>query len=378
VFSLARAEGAIEGPIAGYLIDRLGPRKMLFAAAAMMGVGYILLSKVEGFVAFLVVYMGVISLGFNAGVMHVPMAAVNTWFARRRGLAMGILTACLGLGGAFIPPALSLGIQQLGWRTTALLSGLVILGILLPISLVFRRSPESMGLLPDGDSDRIRADTGQAVSSAPVPVDFRVDEALRTVTFWVLTVAMCLRIAAFNGVIVHFVPIMVWKGTGEPEGAVLLGAVALVSIPFRILIGWAGDRLSRSSILAAGCGAGVLALLYLHYAESGWQLWVFVALFAFPDAVGPISWALIADFFGRQRYATIRGVMTAFTGIAAAVTPVVAGIIFDRTQSYELSLWIMLVLLVLSTIAFAILRSLAVRLRQDKATARTLRGESMR
>lgn len=136
VFSLSRTEGAIEGPIAGYLIDRFGPRKVLFVAAAMMGVGYILLSRVESFISFLIVYMGVISFGFNAGVMHVPLAAVNTWFTRRRGLAVGILLACFGLGGAFVPPLLSLGIEHFGWRATAFLSGIVALSIIIPASLV--------------------------------------------------------------------------------------------------------------------------------------------------------------------------------------------------------------------------------------------------
>lgn len=371
VFSLSRAEGSVEGPVVGYLIDRLGPRKVLFAAAVMMGVGYILLSKVDSFITFLVVYMGIISLGFNAGVIHVPIAAANSWFARRRGLATGIIMACSGLGGALIAPVLSSGIQHFGWRTTAFLSGLVILGILLPSSLVFRRSPESMGLLPDGDNNRAGVDTESAVTSAPVPVDFRVGEALRTVTFWVLTAATCLRLAAYTGVIIHFVPIMVWKGTSEPRAAVLLGTLALLSVPVRVLLGWAGDRLSRARIIAAGCGAGAVALLLLNHAEPGWEIWMVVVFLTIGESVGPLSWALIGDFFGRQHYATIRGAMTAFTGIAGAVVPVVAGMIFDTTQSYEMVLWITSALFALSAAVFAVLRPPRVKLPQDKAGTRT-------
>ncbi len=356
VFSLSRAEGSVEGPIAGYLIDRLGPRKVLFAAAAMMAVGYILLSRVDSFVAFLVVYMGIISFGYNAGVMHVPMAVVNSWFIRRRGLAVGIVMACFGLGGAFIPPALSLGIQHFGWRTTAFLSGLVVLGVILPISLVFRRSPESMGLLPDGDSDKIKVNKGTVVTSAPGQVDFGVGEALRTTSFWMFIIVTCLRITGHIGFIVHFVPIMVWKGTSEATGALLLGMLALLSVPLRILLGWVADRLPKTRVVAMGCGAGAIALLFLNYAQSGWQLWICIALLAIGDAAGPLSWILVGDFFGRQRYATIRGVMTAFTGIAAAVMPIVAGMIFDATESYELMLWISSALLALSAMIFPILR----------------------
>ncbi len=354
VFSLSRAEGSVEGPIAGILIDRLGPRKVLFAAATMMGLGYILLSRVDSFLTFLLVYMGVISFGFNAGLMHVPVATVNSWFVRKRGLALGIVMACFGLGGAFVPPALSLGIKHFDWRTTAFISGLVVLSVVLPISLVFRRSPESMGLLPDGD--KVKANEESAQKSPQGQVDFSVGEALRTRSFWLLTIVTCLRIAGHMGFIVHFVPIMVWRGADETTGALLLGFLALFSVPLRVLIGWAGDRISKARVLAIGCGAGAIAIFLMTYAQPGWQLWVFVALLATGDAAGPMSWALVGDYFGRKRYATIRGAMTAFTGIAAAVMPVAAGMLFDATQSYELTLWISAALLVLASVIFAIMR----------------------
>lgn len=218
-----------------------------------------------------------------------------------------------------------------------------------------------MGLLPDGDHHQARTETGAAVTSAPGQADFKLGEALRTVAFWVLTLAVCLRIAAGMGMIIHFVPIMVWKGTSEAEGAILLGALSLFSIPLRVFLGWASDRLPRTLISAAGCGVGAIALLLLHYAQAGWQLWLFVLLFAMPDAIITLNWAIIADFFGRKHYATIRGAMTAFTGVSAAVLPVVAGVIFDRTQSYELTIWLVLAVLALAAVVFAILRPPSVR-----------------
>ncbi len=80
VFSLARAEGAIEGPLAGYLIDRLGPRPIMITALILSGLGYITLSQVSSYYTFLLVYLGIISLSFGAGFMHSPMSLANTWF----------------------------------------------------------------------------------------------------------------------------------------------------------------------------------------------------------------------------------------------------------------------------------------------------------
>ncbi|MBI2539625.1 MAG: MFS transporter, partial [Deltaproteobacteria bacterium] len=83
-FSLARAEGAIEGPIVGHLLDRYGPRPVMLAAVLLMGSGYLLLSTVNTYVTFLIVYLGVISLAHSGGFMHAPMVLTNTWFIRMR------------------------------------------------------------------------------------------------------------------------------------------------------------------------------------------------------------------------------------------------------------------------------------------------------
>lgn len=354
VFSLSRAEGAIEGPIAGYLIDRFGTRIMLFAGVLLMGLGYILLSQVNSFLTFLIVYMGIASTGFNAGVMAAPMAAINSWFIRRRGLAMGILFATFGLGGAVITPLLSQSVYHFGWRTTAVLAGFGIL-IILPVALIFRRSPESMGLLPDG-AQQEPAPNKATDHTDSMRADYAISEALRTPTFWVLTLATALRAGGFTTLIVHFIPIMVWKGMDEQGAAFLLGTLAFLGIPTRILGGWMGDRIPKARLLAAVCAVGAVSIWLLRYAELGWQLWAFVLVFSIVESTSPLQWACIGDFFGRSRFATLRGLMNIFTALSAAVFPTVAGAIFDNSQSYRLALYILSVLMALSAVTFAILR----------------------
>jgi MFS family permease len=84
VFSLARAQGAIEGPLAGYCIDRYGPRPVITIAVLLAGIGYMMLADVYNYTALLIVYMGVISLSYQAGFMDATMAVANTWFIRKR------------------------------------------------------------------------------------------------------------------------------------------------------------------------------------------------------------------------------------------------------------------------------------------------------
>ena len=142
VFSLARAEGAFEGPLAGYLIDRLGPRPMMLAGVMLSGLGYMLLATVHSYYTLLAVYLGVISLSFSAGFMHSPMVLANSWFIGRRALAMTLISSSIGIGGTIITPLLAVSVQTWGWRPGAFLAGLGLILIGVPVALSVKRSPE--------------------------------------------------------------------------------------------------------------------------------------------------------------------------------------------------------------------------------------------
>ncbi|MGZ8519930.1 MAG: MFS transporter, partial [Candidatus Binatia bacterium] len=98
-FSLARAEGALEGPFVGYLIDRFGPRPIILVATTLCGLGYIMLAWVDNYTNFLIVYLGVISLSFTPGFVHASMAVGNTWFIRYRARAMTVISSAVPIGG---------------------------------------------------------------------------------------------------------------------------------------------------------------------------------------------------------------------------------------------------------------------------------------
>ena len=165
-FSLAKLEGAFEGPLVGYLIDRFGPRSMVVAGGFLSGLGFVLLSFTHSYVVFLIVFVCVLSVGFKAGYNHAMMASINDWFIRRKGLAMSVVSTGSAVGGLVITPLVAVVVFTLGWRSAALMSGLAIWLIVIPLALVIKRSPESMGLLPDGDKPR--PITPRATAGAPV------------------------------------------------------------------------------------------------------------------------------------------------------------------------------------------------------------------
>jgi MFS family permease len=341
VFALARAEGAIEGPFAGYLIDRLGPRPIMLAGILLSGFGYMLLAGVHSYYGLLAVYLGVISLSFSAGFMHSPMVLANSWFIRRRALAMTLISAGIGVGGTLITPALAFSVQAWGWRQGSFLAGLGLMAIGVPLALLVKRSPESIGLLPDGVPAHSQAPasvankpTWKRESVEATEANFTLKQAMRTTAFWMMILATTARVAVYNSITVHFVPIMVWKGVSEQRAALMLAAMALMSLPSHLLIGWIADWTSKPRLMAACMVLGAGSILLLAYGEAEWTLWTFTVLFTFIDAIFPVGWATVGDFFGRKSFATIRGTMSFFYLWGPALGPVMTGAIYDRYHSY--------------------------------------------
>ena len=358
-FSLARAEGAIEAPVVGYLVDRYGPRPMITAAALLTGIGYILLSWVNSYFSFMLIYLGVISLAFTAGFVQSPMVLANSWFIRLRARAMTVVSAAVPVGGALISPLLALGVTVWGWRWAAFVAGCAFLVVCIPLSIQVKRSPESMGLLPDGDPPALKSPKRESKKCEarhnPDDTDTTAGNAMKTLVYWLIVLAMMARVAAHSTVIVHFIPLMVWKGISQEWAAFLLGSFAFLNLVAHFLLGWIADRVNKPRLTAACMFVPALSVLLLMWGESVWPLWIFTLLYTVIDASFPIGWATVGDFFGRKYFGTIRGTMSFFYMWGGVLGPVIAGAIYDHSQSYAAVLSGLFVLLSVATVLNALL-----------------------
>ena len=355
VFSLARAQGAFEGPIAGYFMDRYGPRPLMMLAIVMTSVGHMLLSGVHSYFTLLLVYMGVVSLSFHAGFMDAPMVIANTWFIRKRTLAMALISGSIGIGGFLFTPLLSATVHAFGWRQAAFGCGLVFFLIGMPLALLVRRSPESMGLRPDGDP--FIAQSGEiqnkAHPAAQEEVNFTLFAALRTWPFWLLTLASGVRIVILSAVNVHYIPLMVWKGSTEQRAAFFLAAQAFVSLPSHLLFGLIADRVNKPKLMATCMLLATAAVVLLIHTESEWGLLLFIALFSVVESTFPVNWSTVGEFFGRKNFAKIRGTMSFIQTWGSVIGPVLAGAIYDSSGSYTILLWASAGLLLVASILYA-------------------------
>ena len=356
IFGLARAEGALEGPLAGYLIDRVGPRPIMMAAVLLTGIGYILLYWVNSYWMLLVIYMGVVSLAFGAGFMHCPMVLANSWFIRYRARAMALVSSSIGIGGALLAPVLAYVVHYFGWRWGVVVAGAVFLGLGTPLAAMVRRSPEDMGLVPDGDyPSRPPHEAGQPATGDTAEADIGIWEALRGAPFWLLVFATLFRVLGLSTVIANFVQIFNWKGVDSLSASHYLGVFAGLSLPTHLIVGGLADHFNKARLMAVCMVVAAGALLLLTYAQNPLWLWLFLPLFSVVEGVFPVTWAMVGDLYGRKHFAKVRGNMGFFYQWGGLFGPALAGAIFDATQSYEPALLGIAGLYVISALLYVLL-----------------------
>jgi len=356
IYGAARLEGGFEGPLVGYLINKFGPRALIIAGGIMAGAGLILLSMVQSFWPFFFIFVFVVSLGYNAGSFHPVTTAVNNWFIRHRGVGFSWITASMSLGGMIMAPLLSYIILNLGWRAGTFIAGLIILLVSIPAAIPIHRSPEALGLHPDGKPlSTGPSQKSDAMHSQTLDLDFSVKEALKTGTFWMLTAAISLRLLVTIALNAHLIPILVWRGVSESTAAYFVSLFALSTIITTLGLGWLGDRWRKSLLCSLGIMPVIVAMLGLNFSQSTIFVYFLPVSLALIMGIAALNWALIGDLFGRRSYANLRGIMAVVYGLASFFSPVYAGWVYDRNESYTTVLITFSVILMVAALIFAVL-----------------------
>ena len=309
-----------------------------FGSILLFSAGFLLFSQSQNVLTVFLVYVGVISLGFDALAYGCSTVMVNAWFNKYKSAAMAMLNSGTALGALVVVPILAFSIEYWSWRVAAAVAGLIVLLVGMPAVLFTRNTPEEMGYEPDGTGGRTVLPSTQAQGAAS---GLTVMQAMRTRTFWTLTGA----VAAFGTTLVtlqiHFVPIMVWKGMDEVGGALLVTLRYFVGIPMVVTIGWMADRLSRLRVGMVAATLLALGIAVLELGNAVWIFWVATILMAPSLSLYALMWASVGDAFGRRSFATIRGIITAIQVVGILGVPILAGYVFDQTGAYTIALWLL-------------------------------------
>jgi MFS family permease len=269
---------------------------------------------------------------------------------------MTINSAAYGLGGVLLAPILSFIVHNWGWRWGAAISGMVFLFVGVPLCLTIRRTPESMGLLPDGDTQpAVNERTAGLSKNNTSEVEVTAGQAIRSFAFWALVFGAGVRNASYHAISTHFIPLMIWKGMTQHEATLLLGSFAFLGFTSTLLFGWLADTMNKPRLVSMILFAAGGSILVLLFGDSLATLWLFTLIFTTVEATYPIAWAMVGDFFGRRHFAKIRGYMSFFYVWGSVTGPVVAGAIWDRWQTYEPMLWALVVMFGLAGLLYSLL-----------------------
>ncbi len=336
-FALSRAEGAVLGPIEGFLIDRLGSRRMTLIGYLIMAVGFVLQSRVNELWQFYAAFI-VISLGAGLGGWLAMIAMVNNWFNRKRSIAMASAMSGAQFGG-FLVPLFAFCIESFGFRWVSLGIGVLMFVIIGPVTKAIRNHPEEYGMRPDGDPPEGEADGSdrEAHAAAAAEPQFTVRQALRTSAFWLLTIAQVTSSVAIVSLSLHLSPKLTDMGMSLTHAGFVTLAYTLTALPSMILAGLVADRLPKPPLIAfllflQSCA---ILLLALNETETTYLPWVF----AFFYGIGfggrmPLTTAIRGEYFGRRAFATIMGVSQLPMNVGMIFAPLFAGYMFDTTGTY--------------------------------------------
>ena len=214
--------------------------------------------------------------------------------------------------------------------------------LLLPLVGLMRGSPESMGLVPDGERGAVTPAVGVGAISAP-PADDRTSSRparrLRTPAFWLLAAFHGLRNVPYSGVTVHFVPLLVWKGLDEPKAAFIVGLTALGTVIVRPLTGWLGDRRSKQSDRRRRRpprGHRPRRARIQQRGDLGDGTLRHPVLVRRRHQLGDVGAG--RGLLRPRHFATIRGWISMLQSVASIPGAVFTGWIYDRTESYTYAL----------------------------------------
>jgi MFS family permease len=347
-------------PLAGGLVDRFGPRRVILPGIVLVAAGVTLSSTISGLLQYYLFY-GVLG---GAGVAFISLAVYTAiiphWFEKRRGTASGIAASGMGLGILLFPPFAQGIISGWGWRSGFLFVGILTAVILLPLNgFLLRRRPEDMGYSgPDGrmDSKGGEIDPAELPSQKTPGPEFQwtLGEAARTVHFWALMIFPMLIMIGVYLVLTHFVGFLVNQGVNRMTAASAFGLIGLTSTIFRIVWGLVSDRIGREKSFSLGMFFFCISFICLFRFQADGSLWL-VYLFVILVGVGwgstaPIFMAGAADLFHGPSIGTIYGLLEGSVGIGGAFGSWIGGYVFDLAGSYQWAFGVSMLASVLSGI----------------------------
>ena len=341
------------GVLAGRLNDKIGPRVLIIGSGLSLGLGYMLMSRMQSPWQIYLLYGGLAGIGFSTHDV-VTLSTVARWFVKRRGMMSGIVKVGTGTGQFVVPLIVSASVTAYGWRNSYLIIGAVLLVALLAVAQVMRRDPEGMGLQPDDARDGARG-----VGTRDPDSDVTLGAAVMTGQFWIICLSEFATLLCLLTMVVHIVPHGTDIGLPSTTAATVLSTIGGVSMLGRIVMGTANDRIGGKRSLIVCYAVLICALIFLQMANQTWMLLLFAAIYGFAHGgFFTVMSPAVAELFGLRSHGAIFGIVLFSGMIGGAIGPVLTGHFFDVTGSYQTAFIVLIGVAISGLILITLLRPL--------------------
>lgn len=317
-FSLRGMALGLFAPLIGILVDRWGPKRLIFLGAIAAASGVLLLSKVSSLAMFYTAFI-LMAVGLSSCTLTVLMTAVANWFHAKVGLASGIVTCGFGFGGLLIPVIVRL-IDSFGWRSCLVILALVMLALLLPLSFIFRHKPEQYGYMPDNKAYNQREIEISQETAASTTEKPGMKELLTSKAFWHLAIAFTTFHTSLISLVAHIMPYLSSINMTRANASIVATAMPLISIIGSLTFGRLGDKLKRKNVAALTYGMTCIGLIFLAL-TSTLGLWA-LAPFLFFYSIGygggnAMRPSLTSEVFGRESFGKVFGLMVGINSLVS-------------------------------------------------------------
>ncbi|MFH1381940.1 MAG: MFS transporter [Chloroflexota bacterium] len=345
--SIGRLEGGIEGPVAGWITDKFGPKWVVLSGVVLFSLGLILMNYINSIWAFYLVWGVIVGTGHNIATTVPIDTAISNWFVKKRGVALSIRWVLSGLSGVLVLPLIAWLISTVGWRMTCVIGGMVMAVVGLPLTWFFLKQhrPEYYGMLPDGATAADGAaetpqmiDRGVKYAAEVREVEFTLRQAMRTRTYWLMILVWSIYGLVMQGINVHSIPFLTDFGIEPVRAASVVAVMILASLPSRFIAGFFIDRVRTEHLPFLVTGAYALQaagiLIFLLYQTTA-AIYLWFVLYGFGMGAGiALSSPMRARYFGRKAFGSIHGSSQMFATPAGVIAPIYVGWVYDTTGSY--------------------------------------------
>ena len=315
---------ALLAPVFGWLADRFGVRPVALWSTLAFAVTFAAVGI--GSVSLPTFYLMWFLVGL-VGIGSTPVTwsrAVNLWFYRNRGLALGILLLGTSIAALVVPRAAVGAIEAFGWRGMYLALALFPLLVSLPVAFIWFREPSAGEAPPE-------------VGGGGALAGVTLAEALRDRRFWTIWVSIFCVAVAYGGAHIHMPEIVKQHGMTAAEGAGIMGLIGVALMAGRLITGWLFDRVWAPLVTLPILLVPALAAWWLMGTGSN-RTTIYAAAFMLGFAAGAESDViayLASRYFGMAHYGKIYGMLYMPFGIASGISPVLYGRVRDMTGLYD-------------------------------------------